>query len=72
MLLIRVPNHYKHINVVIDDLPEDPHCKDVAVMQQIQILKPGCNKIPVVLQNLSFRVLKIKKGMKIAHVEASR
>ena len=30
---IRGPNHYKHINVVIDDLPEDQHCKDVVVMQ---------------------------------------
>ena len=41
------------------------------VMQQIQILKPGSNKIPVVLQNLSCSVLKIRKGTKIAHVEAS-
>ena len=47
--VIRVPNHYKCINVVIDVLPENQHCKDVAVMQQIQILKPGSNKIPVVL-----------------------
>ena len=47
--VIRVPKHYKCINVVIDDLPEDQCCKDVAVMQQIQILKPGSNKIPVVL-----------------------
>ena len=37
--VIKVPNHYKHINVVIDDLPEDQLCKDVVVMQQIQILK---------------------------------
>ena len=47
--VVRVPNHYKCINVLIDDLPKDQHCKDVAVMQQIQILKPGSNKIPVVL-----------------------
>ena len=47
--VIRAPNHYKCINVVIDDLPENQCCKDVAVMQQIQILKPGSNKIPVVL-----------------------
>ena len=33
---------------MIDDLPENQHCKDAAVMQQIQILKPGSNKIPVV------------------------
>ena len=59
--VIRVPNHYKHINV-IDGLPENQHCKDVVVIQQIQILKLGSNKIPEVLQNLSCRVLKIRKG----------
>ena len=40
-------------------------------MKQIQILKTGSNKIPIVLQNLSCRVLKIRKGTKISHVEAS-
>ena len=69
--VIKVPDHYKHWNVVIDDLPENQCCKDIAVIQQIQILKPGTNKILVVLQNLSCRVLKIRKGAKIAHVEAS-
>ena len=38
--VIRVPNHYKHINVVIDDLSEDQCCKDEVVMQQIHILRP--------------------------------
>ena len=69
--IIKTPNHYKHVNVVIDNLPKDQCCKDVTVAQQIQILKPGSNKIPVVLRNLSYRTLKVKKGMKIAHVEAS-
>ena len=69
--VVRAPRHYKHINVVIDDLPQGQHCKDIALVQQIQILRPGSNKIPVVLGNLSCRVLKIKKGTKIAHVEAS-
>ena len=40
-------------------------------MSQIQILKLGSNRIPVVLQNFSCRVLKIRKGTKIGHVEAS-
>ena len=59
------------MNVVIDNLPENQCCKDVTVAQQIQVLKPGSNKIPVVLRNLSCRTLKVKKRMKIAHVEAS-
>ena len=37
--VIKAPNHYKHINVEIDDLPENQLCKDIAIMQQIQILK---------------------------------
>ena len=60
--VIKAPNHYKWVHVVIDDLPENQHCKDVVVMKQIQIMKPGSNKIPAVLQNLSCRVLKIRKG----------
>ena len=69
--IIKTPNHYKHVNVVIDNLPKNQCCKDMTVTQQIQVLKPGSNKIPVVLKNLSCRTLKLKKGMKIAHVEAS-
>ena len=57
---IKTPNHYKCINVVIDDLPENQHCRDIAIIQQIQVLKPGSNKIPVVLQNLSCRTFKIR------------
>ena len=59
------------MNVVIDNLPENQCCKDMTVAQQIQVMKPGSNKIPLVLRNLSSRTLKVKKGMKIAHVEAS-
>ena len=66
--VIKAPRHYKHINVMINDLPEVQHEKDIVVVQQIQILRPGSNKISAVLQNLSCRVFKIKKGPKIAHV----
>ena len=45
---IKTPNHYKHVNVEIDDLPENQHCKDITIIQQIQVLKPGSNKVPVV------------------------
>ena len=59
------------MNVIIDNLPENQCCKDMTVAQQIQVLKPGSNKIAVVLRNLSCRTLYMKKGMKIAHIEAS-
>ena len=69
--VIKTPNKYKHVNVVVDNLPENQHCKDLAITQQIHVLKPGLNKIPVMIRNLSCRTLKLKKGTKIAHVEAS-
>ena len=69
--VIKTPNHYKSVNVVVGDLPEDQHCKDIVIAQPIQVLKPGSNKIAVMIRNLSRRTLKLKKGMKIAHVEAS-
>ena len=68
---IKTPNHYKHVNVVVDNLPKKQHCKDLTVVQQIQTLKPESNKIPVVLRNLSCTILKVEKGTKIAPVEAS-
>ena len=68
---IETPNHYKCVNVVVDNLPENQSYKDIVIAQQIQVLKPGSNKIPVVIRNLSCRTLKLKKGMKIACVEAS-
>ena len=51
--IIISPNHYKSVNVTINDLPNEQCCKAIAVVHQIQILRPGSNKIPVVLQNLS-------------------
>ena len=69
--IIKTPNHYKCVNVVVDNLPEKQCCKDITVAQQIQTLKPGSNKVPGVLRILSCRTLKVRKGMIIAHVEAS-
>ena len=68
----KTPNHYKRINVVVDDLRENQYCKDIAVVHQLQILKPGSDKIPVVLWNLSGRTLKLKRGTRMALVEASQ
>ena len=59
--IIKTPNHYKHVNVVVDNLPEKQGCKDITVAQQIQTLKPESNKIPVVWRNLSCRPLKVKR-----------
>ena len=51
--------------------PENQHCKDIGITQQIQVLRPWSHKVPVVIRNLSCGTLKIKKRTKIAHVEAS-
>ena len=33
--IIKIPNHYKHVNVVIDNLLKNQCCKDITVAQQI-------------------------------------
>ena len=71
-ILRKTPNHYKRMNVVVNDLRERRSYKDIAVVHQLQILKSGSDRIPIILQNLSGRTLKLKKGMNVAHVEASQ
>ena len=70
-ILRKTPNHYKRMNVMVNDLGERRPYKDIAVVHQLQVLKPGSDRIPMVLWNLSGRTLKLKKGMNVAHVEAS-
>ena len=60
------------MNVVVNDLGERRPYKDIAVVNQLQILKPGSDRMPMVLQNLSGRNLTLKKGTNVAHVEASQ
>ena len=55
---------------MVNDLGERRPYKDIAVVHQLQILKPGSERIPMVLRNLSGRTLKLKKGTNVAHVEA--
>ena len=57
---------------MVNDLRENQYCRDIAVVHQLQILKPGSDRIPVVLRNLSGRALKLKRGTSVAHVEASQ
>ena len=71
-VLKKIPNHYKRVNVVVDNLTEGQCCRDIVIVCQLQILKPGSYRIPVILQNLSSRTLKLEKGINIAHVEASQ
>ena len=47
-------------------------CRDIVIVRQLQILKPRSDRIPVILRNLYGRTLKLKKGMNVAHVEASQ
>ena len=71
-ILWKTPNHYKRMNVVVDDLQGKGSSKDIVVVSQLQILKAGVDRIPLALQNLTNRTLKLKKGMNVAHVEASQ
>ena len=71
-VLKKTPNDDKRVNVVVDNLTEGQCCRDVAIVHQLQILKPGSDIIPVILQNLSSRTLKLKKGTIVAHAEVSQ
>ena len=71
-ILRKTPNHYKRMNVMVNDLGERRPCKDIAVVHQLQVLKPGSDRISMVLWNLSSRTLKLKKGTNVDHVEASQ
>ena len=71
-ILQKMPNHYKRMNVVVDDLHRKGSSKDIVVVSQLQILKAGANRIPLALWNLTGRTLKLKKGMNVTHVEASQ
>ena len=48
-ILRKTPNHYKRMNVVVDNLKERRPYKDIAVVSQLQILKPGSDRISIVL-----------------------
>ena len=48
-VLKKTPNHYKRVNVVVDNLTEGQYCRDIATIRQLQILKPGLDRIPVIL-----------------------
>ena len=71
-VLKRTPNHYKRVNVVVDDLREGQCCRDIAIVHQLQVLKPRSYRIPVILQNLSGRTLRLRRGTNVAHVEVSQ
>ena len=71
-VLKRTPNHYKRVNVVVDDPMEGQCCREIAIVHQLQILKPVSDRIPRILWNLCSRTLKLKKGTNVAHVEASQ
>ena len=49
-ILRKTPNHYKRMNVVVDNLEERGSSKDIVVVSQLQILKPGMNRISTVLR----------------------
>ena len=43
-ILRKNPNDYKRMNVVVDNLEERRSYTDIAVVSQLQILKPGSDK----------------------------
>ena len=60
-ILQKTLNHYKRMNVVVDNPEERKSYKDIAVVSQLQVLKPGSERISIALQNLTSRTLKLKR-----------
>ena len=60
------------MNIVVDNFKGKGSSRDIVVVSQLQILKSGSDRISIALQNLTSRTLKLKKGMNVAHVEASQ
>ena len=48
-ILWKTPNHYKRMNIVVDDLQGKGSSKDIVVVSQLQILKAGLDRIPIAL-----------------------
>ena len=48
-ILWKIPNHYKRMNVVVDDLQGKGSSKDIVVVSQLQILKAGLDRIFIAL-----------------------
>ena len=48
-ILQKAPNHYKRMNIAVDELPEQRSSKDIVVVAQLQILKAGSDRVPMVL-----------------------
>ena len=48
-ILRKTPSNYKRMNVVVDNLEESRSYKDIPVVSQLQILKPGSDRISIVL-----------------------
>ena len=71
-ILWKTLNHCKRMNIVVDELPGQKCHRDIVVVAQLQILKAESDRVPMVLQNLTSRTLRLKKGMDMAPVEASQ
>ena len=48
-ILWKTSNHYKRMNIVVDDLQGKGSSKDIVVVSQLQILKAGSDRIPIAL-----------------------
>ena len=48
-ILWKMPNHYKRMNIVVDDLQGKGSSKDIVVVSQLQILKAGSDRISIAL-----------------------
>ena len=48
-ILQKTPNHYKRMNIVVYELPGQKSDRDIVVVAQLQMLKGGSDRVPVIL-----------------------
>ena len=70
-LISKVPNHEKHINVIIEPSPIDWQGNEIYTVPGYNFCKPGCKWMGMALRNLSSRTITLKRGTVVAHVIAA-
>ena len=66
----KVPNHEKHVNVIIEPSPVDQQGNEIYTVPVYNFLKAGSKWVGIALRNLSSRAFILKRGTVVAHVTA--
>ena len=69
---VKNSSYYKHVNVSLE--PLDAHKEgenNYCAIPGYTFLKPGSDRVKVMIKNLTARVIKVQQGSKVASIEAA-